>query len=72
MGKVEKHIGIRIEDADLHFKLHYIARYEGRSANGQILYLIRKCVEDYEAKYGEIQTKKQSSGSPLILYNLQE
>lgn len=72
MGKAAKHLGIRIEDADLHYKLHYIARYEGRSANGQILYLIRKCIENFEAKSGEIQTpKKRSSGSSPILQDQQ-
>lgn len=48
-----KHLGIRI-DNELHHKLHYIARYEGRSANGQILYLIRKNIKDFEAEHGEI------------------
>ena len=52
--KPEKHIGIRITDADLHYKLHYIARYEGRSANGQILHLIRRCIQAFEAEHGEI------------------
>jgi hypothetical protein len=68
MGKAKKHIGIRIEDANLHFKLHYIARYEGRSANGQILYLIRKCIEEFEAEYGAIQTprKPQSAQAPML------
>lgn len=49
-----KHLGIRI-DSELHHKLHYICQYEGRSANGQILYLIRRCIADFEAKHGEIE-----------------
>lgn len=49
----DKHLGIRI-DAELHYKLHFIAKYEGRSANGQILYLIRKCIAEFEELYGEI------------------
>lgn len=48
-----KHLGIEI-DPELHYKLHYIAKYEGRSANGQILYLIRKCIKEFEAEDGEI------------------
>jgi len=36
----EKHLGIRINE-ELHFKLHYVAQYDGRSINGEILYLLR-------------------------------
>jgi hypothetical protein len=52
-NKNNKHLGIEVEP-ELHYKLHYIAKYEGRSANGQILYLIRQCVKDFEQKEGEI------------------
>lgn len=55
--KKEKHIGIRIESG-LHYKLHYISKYEGRSANGQILYLIRQCVKEFESKYEVIELEK--------------
>jgi len=54
MKEAKKHIGIRIDDAELHRKLHYIANYEGRSANGHILYLVRRDIERYEAKHGVI------------------
>lgn len=40
-NKKNKHLGIEVEP-DLHYKLHYIAKYEGRSGNGQILHLIRQ------------------------------
>ena len=36
-------------------KLHVVADYEGRSANSQILILIRDCIEKYEERHGEIQ-----------------
>ena len=49
-----KHLGIRIDD-ETHRKLHYISKYEGRSANGQILYLIRKCIERFEQEHGVIE-----------------
>ena len=49
-----KHLGIRIDD-ELHFKLHYISKYEGRSANGQILYLIRKNIQEFEKEHGKIE-----------------
>lgn len=52
-NKSNKHLGIEI-DSELHYKLHYIAKYEGRSANGQILYLIRKCIREFEKNDGEI------------------
>ena len=52
-NKQNKHLGIEI-DPELHFKLHYISKYEGRSANGQILYLIRKCIKEFEEQEGEI------------------
>ena len=51
--KKNKHLGIEI-DPELHYKLHYISKYEGRSANGEILYLIRKEIRAFEAHEGEI------------------
>ena len=53
-NKKNKHLGIEI-DPELHYKLHYIAKYEGRSANGQILYLLRRCIKDFEDRDGEIK-----------------
>ena len=52
-NKNNKHLGIEV-DPELHYKLHYIAKYEGRSANGQILYLIRQCIRKFEEQNGEI------------------
>ena len=52
-NKKNKHLGIEIEP-ELHYKLHYIAKYEGRSSNGQILYLIRQCIREFESKEGPI------------------
>ncbi|MBR5134385.1 MAG: hypothetical protein IKV35_02185 [Clostridia bacterium] len=48
-----KSLSIRIDEELLH-KLHIVADYEGRSANSQILYLIRKCVEDFENTNGSL------------------
>ena len=53
-NKNNKHIGMEIPP-EVHAKLHYISKYEGRSENGQILYLIRSCIRDFEAKNGEIK-----------------
>ena len=52
-NKKNKHLGMEI-DPELHYKLHYIADYEGRSGNGQILYWIRQGIRDFEAKNGPI------------------
>ena len=51
------HVSIRF-DKDTHDKLFYIAEYEGRSGSGQIMYLIRQCIADYEREHGAIDTEK--------------
>ncbi len=48
-NKKNKHLGIEI-DSELHQKIKYIAEYEGRSINGQILYLIRQCIKSFESE----------------------
>ncbi len=48
-----KSLSIRI-DSELLNKLHVVADYENRSANGQILILIRDCVEQFEREHGKI------------------
>lgn len=57
-NKNSKHLGIEV-DPELHRKLHYIAKYEGRSANGQILYLIRQCIRNFEAENGPINEENE-------------
>lgn len=57
-NKNNKHLGIEV-DPELHRKLHYIAKYEGRSANGQILYLIRRCIQEFEKEHGKIEEKPE-------------
>ena len=46
-----KTFSIRIDESLLH-RLHQQADYEGRSANSQVLILIRQAVEEFEEKYG--------------------
>ncbi len=48
-----KSLSIRIDEEMLN-KLHVVADYEGRSANSQILILIRDCITAYEEKHGNI------------------
>ena len=58
-NKRNKHLGIEVAP-DLHYKLHYIAKYEGRSGNGQILHLIRQCIRDFEDKHGQSPSPEES------------
>ena len=53
-NKQNKHLGIEI-DPELHYKLHYISKYYGRSANGEILFLIRQAIKNFEATEGNIE-----------------
>lgn len=48
-----KNFCIRIDEDMLH-KLHVVADYEVRSANSQVLILIRDAIEAYERKNGKI------------------
>ncbi len=53
-NKENKHLGIEISP-EIHAKLKYIAKYEGRSMNGQVLYLIRDCIKNFEKENGTIE-----------------
>ena len=55
-SKESKHLGIHINN-EMHYKLHYIAKYEGRSGNGQILYLVNECIRKFETEHGEIKVE---------------
>ncbi len=52
-----KNLSVRM-DEEMLFKLHYIADYEGRSASGQTVYLIRQLIERFEKQHGEIEYRK--------------
>ncbi len=56
-----KNLTIRI-DSEMLDKLHTVADYERRSANSQILILIRDCVKKYEDEHGEIAVKTKRNG----------
>ena len=56
--EMDKHLGLRI-DSELHYKLHYISQYEGRSANGEVIYLIRKAIEEFEKQHGRIEIPQE-------------
>lgn len=48
-----KNVGFRVA-LDVHDKMRYIAKYEGRSLNGQIYYLMQKCIRQFEKDHGPI------------------
>ena len=54
-----KSLSVRIDKTMLN-KLHVIAAYEGRSANSQILILVRDLITAYEKEHGEITQKSKS------------
>lgn len=49
----EKHLGLRI-DAETHEKLKKLSEYDGRSINGEVLYLIRQAIKKHEQESGEL------------------
>ena len=57
-NKSNKHLGIEI-DPELHAKLKYIAKYEGRSINAQVLYLVRQCIKEFETFEGIIDVNNE-------------
>ncbi len=55
-----KSISFRLGE-ELLKKLHYIADYEGRSANSQVMVLIRDAVESFEDKHGAIELEEKKN-----------
>lgn len=53
-----KHLGLRIDD-ETHYKLKYIADYDGRSINKQVIHLIHKCIREFEKENGVIEIPKE-------------
>lgn len=49
----KKHLSLRLDD-DTRLRLKSIAQYEGRSINGQVMYLIYQCIREFEKEHGEI------------------
>lgn len=58
--KKNKHISIRIDEEVLQ-KFHYVAKYEDRSASGQIMFLINNCIRDFENKHGKIELTDETN-----------
>lgn len=51
-----KYVGLRVVP-EVHKKIQHIAEYEGRTINGQVLYLIQKCIRDFEKEHGAISAE---------------
>ena len=51
--KNRTHLSIRM-DTEIHDKFQHVAAYEGRSMSGQILYLMQKCIREFEKEHGPI------------------
>ncbi len=56
-----KHISFRF-DPETHYKFFYVADYEDRSGSAQMLYLIKKCIREFEAEHGPIIIEKDENG----------
>lgn len=50
----DKHLGLRI-DSETHKKLKSLAEFDGRSINGEVLYLIRQAIAQHEHKHGTLK-----------------
>lgn len=53
MNKKIKYIGLRVLP-EVHAKLSSIAEYEGRTINGQVLWLINRYIREFEQQVGPI------------------
>ena len=56
--KDKTHLSIRMNN-ELHAKFKYVSDYEGRSMSKQVLYLLNRCVRDFEAEHGPIVLPEQ-------------
>uniref|UniRef100_A0A7C5Z333 Arc family DNA-binding protein n=1 Tax=Caldicellulosiruptor owensensis TaxID=55205 RepID=A0A7C5Z333_9FIRM len=61
MADYKKAYTLRIDETLLD-KIRVIAEKNKRSINAQIEYLIQQCVEEFEAKHGEIKIHEEKSG----------
>ena len=52
-----KTFSLRIDANELD-RFFVVATHNNRSANGQLLTLIRKCIDEHEAEFGEIELGK--------------
>lgn len=53
------YLSIRM-DKETHDKIQSVAAYEGRSMSGQIVYLMQKCIREFEKANGPIELSHES------------
>ena len=63
----DKHIGLRI-DSETHTKLKDLAEYEGRSINGEIIYLIRQAIKKWRMKNKSDPDSHTRSGIAFLVF----
>ena len=51
--KDRTHLSIRM-DNDIHDKIQYISKYDGRSMSNLILQLMKTCIREFEKEHGPI------------------
>ncbi len=54
MKDKDKHLGLRLDD-ETHKKLKSLAEFEGRSINGEVLYLIKQAIIKFEKENGKLE-----------------
>ncbi|MBQ6808108.1 MAG: hypothetical protein IJP07_02945 [Firmicutes bacterium] len=57
----QRHLSIRA-DAEMLDKFYFVSKYNGRSGSGQILFLMRSLVEEFEKEHGRISEEELSRG----------
>ena len=58
IGRQIKHLSLRIEPKPL-YKFRYIADFNGRSANRQLLHMIYSLIKDFEEEHGTIEVPQE-------------
>ena len=53
-----KNYTLRVEE-ELLRKFHYVAKYDGRSVNGQMISYLRKSVDQFEREHGKIEPETE-------------
>lgn len=54
MKDKEKHLGLRLDEGT-HKKLKSLAEFDGRSINGEVIYLIRQAIIKFEKENGKLE-----------------
>ena len=56
--KDKKSFAIRVDTTTLE-KFRYVAKYEDRSLSKQIMFLVHKCIREFEAEHGKIELPEE-------------